>query len=171
MSPGLSASMAGVEAMSESAFCKRFRSSYKSSPSLSPLDLPPQKRYQGTCELVEDDDEEEDDDKEDEEIEESLDSDSVSKEAKDEGPTAEDEDPAAGDEGLAAGDEGPNMGVESHGLDDESCSLDDESHGLDDKGHSVENDGLGLGEEEEAVPESQQRAVLVVGTTVSTPLG
>ncbi|GJW79385.1 hypothetical protein Tco_0141067 [Tanacetum coccineum] len=155
MSPGLSASMAAVEAMSKSAFCKRFRSSYKSSPSLSPPDLPSKKRYRGMCELVEDDDEEEDDDKEDEEIEESLDSDNVSKEAKDEGPTAKDEDPAAGDEGLAAGDEGRGMGVESHGLDDESCSLDDESHGLDDKGHSIESDRLGLGEEEEAVPKRQ----------------
>ncbi|GKF42372.1 hypothetical protein Tco_0125714, partial [Tanacetum coccineum] len=101
MPPGLSASMADVAAMSESAF------------------------------LEED---EEDDDKEDEE-----DSDSVSQDAEDEGPTVEDEDSATGDEGLAAGDEGPGMGVESRGLDDE--------------GHSVESDRLGLGEEEEAVPE------------------
>ncbi|GKE52153.1 hypothetical protein Tco_1487309, partial [Tanacetum coccineum] len=50
-----------------------------------------------TSELVEDDEE-------DEEIEESLDSDSVSEDVEDEGPTTEDEDPAAGDEGLAAGD-------------------------------------------------------------------
>ncbi|GKB67933.1 hypothetical protein Tco_0929345 [Tanacetum coccineum] len=132
MSPGLSASMAKVAAMSESAFRKRFRSSYKSSPSSSPPDLPSRKRYRGTSELVEDDDEE------NEEIEESLDSDSVSEDAEDEG-------------------------VESHSLDDESRSLDDE-------GHSVESNGLGLGEEE-AVPEGQQWAVLVVGTTVSAPLG
>ncbi|GKB40095.1 hypothetical protein Tco_0885037, partial [Tanacetum coccineum] len=39
----------------------------------------------------------------------------------------------------------------------------DESRGLDDEGHSVESDRLGLGEEEEVVPEGQQRAVLVVG--------
>ncbi|GKD37755.1 hypothetical protein Tco_1257962, partial [Tanacetum coccineum] len=144
MSPGLSASMVEVAAMFESAFRKRFRSSYESSPSLSPPDLPSQKRYRGTFELVEDDDEE------DEEIKESLDSDSVSENAEDEGPTIEDEDPAAGDEGLS-------MGVESRGLDDEV--------------HSVESDGLGLGEEEEAVPEGQQWAVPVVGTTISTPLG
>ncbi|GJS53200.1 FAR1 DNA binding domain, zinc finger, SWIM-type, MULE transposase domain containing protein [Tanacetum coccineum] len=152
MSSGLSTSMAEVATMSESAFRKRFRSFYDSSPFSSPPDLPSQKRYRGTSELVEDD----------EEIEESLDSDSVSEDTKDEGPTAEDEDPVAGDEGLAAGDESPSIGVESHGLDAESRgldvesrSLDDESRGLDDKGHSVESDGLGLGEEEEAVPGGQ----------------
>nr|GEX47736.1 hypothetical protein [Tanacetum cinerariifolium] len=45
MSSGLSASMAEVAAMSESAFRKRFRSFYESSPSLSPLDLPSWKHY------------------------------------------------------------------------------------------------------------------------------
>ncbi|GJY20680.1 hypothetical protein Tco_0393246 [Tanacetum coccineum] len=160
MSLGLSASITGVAAMSESAFRKRFRSSYESSPSSSPPDLPSRKHYRGTSELVEDDDEEEDEDDEGDEIEESLDSDSVSEDAEDEGPTAEDEDPAVGDEGLAAGDEGPGMGVKSHGLDDES-------RGLDDEGHSVESDRLGLGEEEEVVPEGQQQVVLVIGTAVS----
>ncbi|GJZ62417.1 hypothetical protein Tco_0618554 [Tanacetum coccineum] len=151
MSPGLSASMAEVADMSESTFRKRFRPSYESSPSSSPPDLPLRKRYRGTSELVEDDDEE------DKEIDESLDSDSVIKDVEDEGPTAEDEDPVMGDKGLAAGDEGPSMGVERRGLVD--------------KGHSVESDVLGLGEEEEAVPEGQQWAVSVVGTTVSVPLG
>ncbi|GKC31100.1 hypothetical protein Tco_1038394 [Tanacetum coccineum] len=80
----------------------------------------------------------------------------VSKDAEDDGPTAEDEDPATGGEGLAAGDEGPGMRVESRGLDDE--------------GYSVESDGLSL-EEEEVVLEGQQRAVLVLGTVVSAPLG
>ncbi|GKF12276.1 hypothetical protein Tco_0050202, partial [Tanacetum coccineum] len=99
MSPGLFANMAEMAAMSDSAFRKRFRSSYESSPSTSPPDLPSRKRYRGTSELVEDeeeeDDEEEGDDKEeDEEMEESLDSYSVSEGAEDEGPTAEDEDPA-----------------------------------------------------------------------------
>ncbi|GKA81941.1 putative ribonuclease H-like domain-containing protein [Tanacetum coccineum] len=94
MSPGLSASMAEVEAMSDSAFRKRFRSFYESSPSLSPLDLPSQKCYRDTYKLIEDH-EEEDDDEEEEEIEESLDSNSVSEDAEDEGPTVEDEDPAA----------------------------------------------------------------------------
>ncbi|GKC08351.1 hypothetical protein Tco_0999961, partial [Tanacetum coccineum] len=114
-----------VAAMSESAFHKRFRSSYESSPSSSSPDLPLRKRYWGTSELVEDDDED------DEEIEKSLDSNNVSEDAKDEGPTIEDEDPAIRDEGLAAGDEGPG----------------------------------------DAIPEGQQRAVLVVGTAVIAPLG
>ncbi|GKC93521.1 hypothetical protein Tco_1158963, partial [Tanacetum coccineum] len=161
MSSGLSASMAGVAAMSESALRKRFRSSYESSPSVSPPDLPSRKRYRGTSELVEDS--EEDDDEEDEEIEESIDFDSVSVDAKDEGPTAEDEDPAAEDEGLTAG-------VEGLGMDDEGYGLDDESHGIDDEGHSLESDGLGL-EEEEAVLGGQQQVAPVVGTAISAPLG
>ncbi|GJV46692.1 hypothetical protein Tco_1431228 [Tanacetum coccineum] len=111
MSPGLSASMAEVAAISDLAFCKRFRSSYESLPSSSPPDLPLQKRYQGTSELVEDDNEEED-----KEIEESLYSNSMSEDAEEEGHTTEDEDPVVGDEGLAAGDEGLNMGVESLSL-------------------------------------------------------
>ncbi|GJX93582.1 hypothetical protein Tco_0348168 [Tanacetum coccineum] len=150
MSSGLSASMAEVAGMSESALCKRFRSSYESSPSVSPLDLPSRKRYHGTSELVEDSEE-------DEEIEESMDSDSVSEDTKDEGPTIEDEDPAAEDEGLTAGVEGPSMDDEGYGLDNESC-------GIDDEGHSVESDGLDL-EEKEAVPGGQQQATPVVGTT------
>ncbi|GKA51953.1 hypothetical protein Tco_0745149 [Tanacetum coccineum] len=71
MSPGLSASIAEVAAMSDSVFRKRFRSSDETSPSSSPPDLPLQKRSRGTFELVEDDEEEED-----EEVEESSDSDS-----------------------------------------------------------------------------------------------
>ncbi|GKD81292.1 hypothetical protein Tco_1348131 [Tanacetum coccineum] len=164
MSSGLSAGMAEVEAMSEFTFSKRFRSSYESSPSVSPPDLPSRKHYRGTSELVEDS--KEDDDEEDEEIEESMDSDSVSEDAEDEGPTAEDEDLAAEDEGLTVGVEGP-------GMDDKGYGLDDESRGIDDEGHSVESDGLGLNEEEEeeAVSRGQQQAASVVGTTVSTPLG
>nr|GEZ12008.1 hypothetical protein [Tanacetum cinerariifolium] len=46
MSPGLFAIMEEVAAMSDSAFCKSFRSSYESLPSSSPPDLPLQKRYQ-----------------------------------------------------------------------------------------------------------------------------
>nr|GEU36015.1 hypothetical protein [Tanacetum cinerariifolium] len=135
MSPSLFAGMAEVADMSDSAFRKRFRSSYDSLPSST---LPVRKRYRGASELILGTDGEED-----EEVEESSDSDSESEDAKDEGPTAEDEDPAAEDEGLAAGVEGP--------------SIDDESYGLDG--------------EEEAVPEGQQRAVPIVGTAVSEPLG
>ncbi|GKG11002.1 hypothetical protein Tco_0342402, partial [Tanacetum coccineum] len=149
MSTGLSANMAEVAAMSESVFRKRFRSFYECSPSSLPPDFPSRKRYRGTSELIEDDEEE------DKEIEESLDSDSVSEDAEDEGPTVEDKDPATGDGGLVVGDEVPGMGVESRGLDDKSHGLDDESRGLDDEGHSVESDGLGLGEEEEPVLEGQ----------------
>ncbi|GKC36673.1 hypothetical protein Tco_1049057 [Tanacetum coccineum] len=162
MSSGLSASMAEVAAMSESAFHKRFWSSYESSPSVSPPDLPSRKRYRGTSELVKDS--EEDDDEEDEEIKESMDSDSVSENAEDEGPTVEDEDPTAEDEGLTAGVEGP-------GMDDGGYGRGDESRGIDDEGHSVESDGLGLEEKEEATPGGQQQASLIVGTTVSAPLG
>ncbi|GKE62345.1 hypothetical protein Tco_1512712 [Tanacetum coccineum] len=91
MSSGLFASMAEVAAMSKSTLYKRFRSSYESLPSVSPTDLPLWKRYHGTFELVKDS--EADDD---EEIEESMDSDSVSEDAEDEGPTLEDKDPAVG---------------------------------------------------------------------------
>ncbi|GJZ97563.1 hypothetical protein Tco_0670016 [Tanacetum coccineum] len=103
MSPGLFASIADVAAMSDSAFRKRFRSSYESLPSSSQPDLPSQKHYRGTSELVEDDDDDEEEDNdekdkedEDEEVDKTLDSDSESEDAKDEGPTVEDEDPAAG---------------------------------------------------------------------------
>ncbi|GJW19271.1 reverse transcriptase domain-containing protein [Tanacetum coccineum] len=165
---GLSTGMAEVAAMSESAFHKRFHSSYKSSPSVSPPDLPSRMHYRGTSELVEDS--EEDDVAEDEEIEESMDSDSVSEDAKDEDPIVEDEDPAAEDEGLTTGVEGPDMHDEGYGLDDERHGRDDESHGIDDEGHSVESDGLGLEEEEDAILGGQQQAAPVIGTTVSAPL-
>ncbi|GKC51976.1 hypothetical protein Tco_1074721 [Tanacetum coccineum] len=120
MSPGLSASIAEVVAMSDSTFCKRFRSSYESSPSSSPPDLLSWKRSWGTSKLVEDDEEENEED---------------------EGPAARDEGPATGDEGLAAEDEGPGIRVES----------------------------LGLGEDE-AIPEGQQRASMVVETAMGEPL-
>ncbi|GJU79133.1 hypothetical protein Tco_1276203, partial [Tanacetum coccineum] len=108
MSPGLPASIAEVAAMSDSAFRKRFRSSYESLPSSSPLDLPSRKCYRGMSELVEEDKEEEDNEEEEHEnIEESSDYDSESEGAEEEGPTAEDKDPAAGGEGLAARDESP----------------------------------------------------------------
>ncbi|GJZ11886.1 hypothetical protein Tco_0546645 [Tanacetum coccineum] len=158
MSSGLSSSMSEVAAMSESTLCKRFWSSYESSPSVSPPDLPSRKRYRGTSELIEDS--EEDDDEEDEEIEESMDSDSVSENAEDEGPTAEDEDPAAEDKGLTAGVEGPGMHDEGYGLDDERHGRDDEIRGIDDKGHSVESDGLGL--EEEVVPRALRHRELTL---------
>nr|GEX28365.1 hypothetical protein [Tanacetum cinerariifolium] len=157
MSPGLSAGIAEVADMPDLTFCKRFRSSYDSSPSPT---LPDRKRYRGTSELILGTDSEE--------IDESLDSDSESKDAEDEGPTAKDEDPTMGDEGLAVGIEDLGVDDESFGLDDENYDLDDESHGvddesrgLDDEGRGIESDGLGLGEDE-AVPEGQQQAAPVV---------
>ncbi|GJT94778.1 hypothetical protein Tco_1090296 [Tanacetum coccineum] len=113
MSSGLSASMAKVAAISESAFHKRFWSFCKSSPFVSPPDLPSRKRCRGTSELVED---------------------------KDEGLTAEDEDPAAGDEGLTAGVEGLDMDDESYDLDDESHGLDDEGHSVESDGLVLEEE-------------------------------
>ncbi|GKD94540.1 hypothetical protein Tco_1374377, partial [Tanacetum coccineum] len=167
MLSGLFASMEEVAAMSESALCKRFRPSYKSSPSVSPPDLPSWNRYRGTSKLVEDS--KEDDDEEDEEIEESMDSDSVSDDAEDEGHTAEDKDLAAEDEGLTARVEGLGIHDEEYGLDDERHGRDDESRGIDDEGHSVESGGLGL-EEEEAAPGGQQHAAPVVRTAAIAPL-
>ncbi|GJZ65830.1 hypothetical protein Tco_0622526, partial [Tanacetum coccineum] len=93
-----------------------------------------------------------------------MDSDSMSEDAKDEGPTTEDEDRAMEDEGLTAGVEGP-------GIDDEGYGSDDKSRGIDDEGHSVESDGFGLEEEGEVVPGGQLQAASVVGTIVSAPLG
>ncbi|GJR40216.1 reverse transcriptase domain-containing protein [Tanacetum coccineum] len=130
--------------------------------------LPLRKRYRGTYELVEGS--EEDDGEEDEGIEESMDSNSVSEDAEDEGPTTEDEDPAVEDEGLTAGVEGPGIDDKDYDLDYETHGRDDEDRGIDDEGHSVESDGLGL-EEEEVVPGGQQQAAPVVRTNVSAPLG
>ncbi|GJR01792.1 putative reverse transcriptase domain-containing protein [Tanacetum coccineum] len=111
MSLGLSASIAEVATISDSAFGKMFKSSYESSPSSSLPDLPSRKRYQGKSELLEDEEEEkdnkeEDEEEEDEEVDESLDSDSESEDAEDKGPTIEDEDPAPGEEGDADVPEG-----------------------------------------------------------------
>nr|GEW66918.1 ribonuclease H-like domain-containing protein [Tanacetum cinerariifolium] len=141
MSPGLSSGMAEVAAMSDLALCKRFRSSHDSSPSPTLL---VRKRYRGMFELILETDSEE--------VKEISVSDSESEDVEDEGPTTEDGDPAAVNE------------------DDGSYGLDDESYGIEGEGRGIESDGLGLGEEE-AVPEGQQRAVSVVGTVMSEPLG
>ncbi|GKE15562.1 hypothetical protein Tco_1423139, partial [Tanacetum coccineum] len=58
---------------------------------------------------------------------------------------------------------------ESQGLDDEVHGLGDEDYGLGNESQGLEGEGLGL--EEEAAPEGQQQAVLVVDTAVSEPLG
>ncbi|GKF63357.1 hypothetical protein Tco_0186805 [Tanacetum coccineum] len=56
---------------------------------------------------------------------------------------------------------------------DESSESDDEreGQGLDDEGQGLEDEGPGIDKEEEAVPEGQQQAVLVVDTAASEPLG
>ncbi|GJW01612.1 hypothetical protein Tco_1556863 [Tanacetum coccineum] len=91
MSPGLSASVAEVTAMSDSMFLE-------------------------DDEEEAEDDKEGDDEEENEEMEESSDSNNVSKDTEDEGPTVEDKDLAVKDEGFATGDEGPGMGVKSLSL-------------------------------------------------------
>nr|GFA29122.1 hypothetical protein [Tanacetum cinerariifolium] len=101
MSLGLSASITEVAVMFDSTFCKRFRSSYETSPSSPPPDLLLRKHSRGTSKLVEDD-KEEDEEEEDEEVEESLDSDSESEDAR--------------EEGLAMRDEGTVMRVASLGF-------------------------------------------------------
>ncbi|GJS17133.1 hypothetical protein Tco_0411605 [Tanacetum coccineum] len=94
LSPGYSAHIAEATSMSDVAFHKRFRSSYESSPSPSPTLLG--------------------DELGDEEV--SLNSDSGSEDAEDEGTATGDEDPC---------------------LDDEGYGLDDESRGIDDEGHRI----------------------------------
>ncbi|GJZ84859.1 hypothetical protein Tco_0650198, partial [Tanacetum coccineum] len=82
LSPGMSARIAEVAALSLSLFCKRYRSSYETpSPSSSPT-LPIRKRYRGTSELVEDIEDE------------SLDSDTEGEGSEDEGPGSEEEEVA-----------------------------------------------------------------------------
>ncbi|GJW15201.1 hypothetical protein Tco_0019334 [Tanacetum coccineum] len=115
MSSGLSAGMAKVAAMSESAFRKRFQSSYESLPSVSPPDLPSQKHYRGTFSLYRD-----------------------------------------SEEAMIRRYEEIRR-VMDFSQYDESC-------GIDNEGHSIKSDGLGLEEEEEAVPGGQQQAASVVGT-------
>ncbi|GJZ13963.1 hypothetical protein Tco_0549193 [Tanacetum coccineum] len=94
---------------------------HKSSPSLSLPDLPLRKRYRGMFELVEDSEE-------DKEIEESMDSNSVSEDAEDEGPTVEDEILQQEDEGHAEVVRAPCRMNERHGSADGSHRLTDEVH-------------------------------------------
>nr|GEU33933.1 hypothetical protein [Tanacetum cinerariifolium] len=142
MSAGLSAGMAEVAAMSDSAFHKRFRSSYDSLPSLTLL---VRKR-------------------------ESEDIEDEGPTADDEDLAVEDEGLSTRVEGPDVDDESYGLGGRIHGVDDEIHGLDDESYGINGEGRGIESDRLGLGEEE-AVREGQQRAVLVVGTAVSEHLG
>ncbi|GKB67284.1 hypothetical protein Tco_0928696 [Tanacetum coccineum] len=101
MSPSCSARIAEVAAMSDVAFRKRFRSPYEISPS-SPPTLPVRKRYRGTSELVLSTDSEANELGNEED---SLDSDSGSEGAEDEGPAAGNEDPDMRDEGFSLGED------------------------------------------------------------------
>ncbi|GKC43323.1 RNA-directed DNA polymerase, eukaryota, partial [Tanacetum coccineum] len=112
MSLGLSASMAEVAAMSESALRKRFRSSCESSLSVSPLDLPLRKRY-----------------REDE-----------GPTAEDEDPAAEDEGLTVGVESPGMDDEGYGLDDEGHGRDDKSRSIDNEGHSVESDGLGLEEE-------------------------------
>ncbi|GJY21377.1 hypothetical protein Tco_0393943 [Tanacetum coccineum] len=112
ISSSLSTSMAEVAAMSKSALRKRFWSSYESSPSVSPPDLPSRKRY---CE----------DESPTSEVEDPI--------AEDKGLTAGVESPGINDKGYGLDDEG-------HGRDDESHGIDDEGHSIESDGLSLEEE-------------------------------
>ncbi|GJX72872.1 hypothetical protein Tco_0311467 [Tanacetum coccineum] len=111
MSPGHLARVIKVMALSDSAFCKRYRSSYKTPSSSSSLAFPKQKRYQGTSEIILDTDSEED------EIE---------------------EEDTNEDEGHWLDDEGYRLDDGGHRLDDEDQSLGDQGRSLDEEGLGLE---------------------------------
>nr|GEX06828.1 hypothetical protein [Tanacetum cinerariifolium] len=85
---------------------------------------------------------------EDEEIEESSDSDSVSKDAEDNGPTIEDEDPTARDEGHASRDEAPDA-------EDNGPTIEDEDPTARDEGHAA-RDEAPVGQSSRTVQESER---------------
>ncbi|GKE58377.1 hypothetical protein Tco_1497562, partial [Tanacetum coccineum] len=104
MSPGHSARVTEVMALSNSAFRKRYRSSYETpSPSFP---LPVRKRYRGTSKLI-------------------LDTDSKGDEL-----GYKDTDEDREDESLDTDDERLGLDDEGRGLDDEGCSLDKEGLSL-----------------------------------------
>ncbi|GJU57482.1 hypothetical protein Tco_1235248 [Tanacetum coccineum] len=144
-SPSHSARVTEAMALLDSAFRKRYRSSYETpSPSST---LPVLKRYRGTFELI-------------------LDTDSKGDKLRDKD-IKEDEE----DESLDADDERERSDDEDHGSNDEGHGSDDEGHGLGDEDNILDDKGLGLEEEEEAAPEGQQQAVIVVYIAASEPLG
>ncbi|GKG43501.1 hypothetical protein Tco_0480185 [Tanacetum coccineum] len=96
-------------ALSDSAFCKRYKSSYETPSSSSSPTLLVRKRYQSTSELI-------------------LDTDSEGDELGDEDTKEDVEDKSQG-----LDDKSQGLDDESQGLDDKSQGLDDESQGLDDE--------------------------------------
>ncbi|GJV29441.1 hypothetical protein Tco_1385889 [Tanacetum coccineum] len=116
MSPDLFVSMAEVTTMSDSAFHKRFRSSYESSPSSSPPDLPSQKHYQeDEGPTVEDKD----------------------PAAGDEGIAARDEDPGIGVESRGSDDESRGLDDEGHSVESDGISLGEEEEVVPEGQHRV----------------------------------
>ncbi|GJS47146.1 hypothetical protein Tco_0597267 [Tanacetum coccineum] len=110
MSPGHSARVIEVMAFSDSAFRKRYRSSYETPSSLSSPAFPKQKRYRGTFEIILDTDSEEDDIGEED--------------------TNKDEGHGLDDEGHGLDDKGHRLDDEDHSLGDKGRSLDEEGLGL-----------------------------------------
>ncbi|GJY15535.1 hypothetical protein Tco_0385957 [Tanacetum coccineum] len=142
-------------ALSDSAFCKSYRSSYETPSSLPSPTLLVQKRYCSTFELI-------------------LDTDSEGGKLGDEDTEEDVEDESQGldDESQGLDDKSQGLDDESQGLDDESLGLDDKSLSLDDESQGLEEEGPGMEEEEEeAAPEDQQQAFPVVDTAASEPLG
>ncbi|GKB86700.1 hypothetical protein Tco_0958972 [Tanacetum coccineum] len=109
MSPGHSARVRKAMALSDSAFRKRYRSSYESPSSSSSLALPVRKRYWGTSELI-------------------LDTDSEGEELGD-----EDTDEDREDESSDADDECHGSNDEGHGLDDQGGSIENDGLGLEEE--------------------------------------
>ncbi|GJR17865.1 reverse transcriptase domain-containing protein [Tanacetum coccineum] len=144
-------------ALTDLAFHKRYRSSYETPSSSSSPALPVRKRYQGTSELI-------------------LDNDSDGDKLGD-----EDTDEDGEDEGLDADDEGHGTNDEGHGSDDKVRSVESDRHGLEEeefapKGQpqaalvveKVASEPLGLGygtlrRRELAVEEDQVHSTFEVG--------
>ncbi|GKE07668.1 hypothetical protein Tco_1399686 [Tanacetum coccineum] len=106
MSPGPSARVTEAMALSDSAFRKRYRSSYETPSSSLSLAFPVWKRYQGTSELILDTDSEDD---------------KIGEEDIDE------------DEGHGLDDEGHSLDDEGRSLDDEGRSVESDELGLEEE--------------------------------------
>nr|GEV16001.1 integrase, catalytic region, zinc finger, CCHC-type, peptidase aspartic, catalytic [Tanacetum cinerariifolium] len=118
MSPGYSATVTEVMALSDSAFRKRYRSSYETSSPSPSLTLPIRKRYRGNSELI-----------------------------------------------LDTNSEGDELG-DKEDEKDESLNADDERKRDRERERERERE-----RGDEAIPEGQQQALLVVETAASEPLG
>ncbi|GKB80005.1 hypothetical protein Tco_0946900 [Tanacetum coccineum] len=109
MSCGHSARVTEAMALSDSTFCKRYRSSYETPSSSSSSAFPVRKRYRGTSELILDTNSEEE----------------IGEEDTDE------------DEGHGLDDEGHGLDDGGHGLDDEGRSVESDGLGLEGEEEAV----------------------------------